>query len=683
MAAISLALVTRVGASSSAPNRRAHHSPPSTAFPLPSPLCGSDQGDFVNQSLDGKYTACFRVPNGESSAVVVSLQANVYDASDEVSPPMTTTTTEPPSHAHVSITLSRSSVKPGGMAVVSGRLSAPPSQKPAFATLCWDGCGGMQENGVAVTWKTSTSFQMKFKAPETAWLEVTRHRVSIHPLTSGEYELGVQCLSSLFGCAERSAEAEASIHLDAPRAVRCESRERCATMTLSATSATIGEEVLVKGWAPVQSIFATPESFSLWVSPATPAEKFPAFSYTPLANVAAFKIVLTPREVRVAPGITWADLGRVSVISSSLSGPSTISPESGSSLIAWCQPSSIVVTGGASDVEVATSGVRKALEGSLLHVVGPASVAPQCSEVQLDPRFHRTVYAGFEAGQGNSIPPVYLAPLYTANDGATWHTVPIPRGMTIEDFGGFTSDGDRIEALFSSPNSYSNREAPFGTVNGLEITEATANGGATWVQSSLGCPASGPCVSFGSFEWGGCNMSYDFQSVLLGPSDAHRASGVKWMNSDWVTTVNSCYSQQLVVSSDRELFFVDPSSQYPLLRSTDGGLTWAYVALPVNTSPADHLVALSPFDSLVLASDGAMFNSVVDNTDSTATLFRLNPMASSWCAVPHVFATAPASSFSLSALHVRGSDLIWSQTIAKGGAAITSTHVRSLSSLNC
>ena len=82
--------------------------------------------------------------------------------------------------------------------------------------------------------------------------------------------------------------------------------------------------------------------------------------------------------------------------------------------------------------------------------------------MQLDPNFPNSVYAGFSAGEGASIPPLYLAPVYTTNAGATWHTVPLPNRFSLEDFGGFATGGNGVAALFSRDN-FSNGDFPQGT----------------------------------------------------------------------------------------------------------------------------------------------------------------------------------------------------------------------------
>jgi hypothetical protein len=291
--------------------------------------------------------------------------------------------------------------------------------------------------------------------------------------------------------------------------------------------------------------------------------------------------------------------------------------------------------------------------------------------VQLDPTYPNTVYAGFEGEEGNSIPPVYLAPMYTTNHGTSWHVIPIPAGETIEDFGGFTVEGASVEALFMGQEDYSN--SPEGTVHGQVVAEVTSNGGQTWSPTTLGCPSDGPCMSFGPYIWGNCNMSNDTQGVLLGSPGATASSGVTWTDSSWVTSVNSCFSQQLVVSSSRDLFLLDPASEYPLLRSTDGGETWSNWSLPpiaaVNYGPDSPPIT----NSLVLAPDGSLFASISTNATPTQELYRLYPGATSWCEVPDALRAVTAGN--MGPLHVDATDLLWTQLSLAGTNAVPFTRL--------
>jgi hypothetical protein len=262
--------------------------------------------------------------------------------------------------------------------------------------------------------------------------------------------------------------------------------------------------------------------------------------------------------------------------------------------------------------------------------------------------------------------------MYTMNLGASWHTVPIPAGETIEDFSGFTVDANRVEALFVSEQNYG---SPVGTDHGLVTTEVTSNGGLTWSPSTLGCPANGPCMTFGPYDWGYCNMSNDTQGLLLGTPGSVATSDIRWTSSTWVSSVNSCFSQQLVVSSSHDLFLLDPSSEYPLLRSTNGGETWTNWSLP-SIPGANYGPDSDPqTNSFALVPGGSLFASITTLNEEHQELFRLYPGAHAWCQVPGAFGSAAPDT--MEPLHVDATDLLWSQS------GIAGIHAIPFSQLSC
>jgi hypothetical protein len=638
---------------------RSRPTPIATSMLSPNSLCAPDEGDNVHQLLSGDFTGCFRVPDIRSGSIVVALQAYVEGVPTSPTTALTTTTKPAPA---VSISLSpgRKTVTPGDRVVLTGHLNKVISPRDTFANLCWGGCGGLVEQGVQVRWLSPRIFQMTLLVPQTAWLDARDGGVSVHALTSGSYEVGVQCLTSISGCALRPAEAKTLIKLRAPNPRRCVRGRQCETMTVGPSSAHVGDEVMVSGWAPVQDLVGPGFGYSISVTPGSARTTYPRLAYSASKLAGSFNVVLTPTRVRIGPSPPWAKLGRISYLTSTYSGPSPVDAVPNSSRVAWCEPSGIVITGDSTQETISTAGVASALRGSTLHFFpASTSAAPACTTVQLDPNFLDTVYAGFGAGEGASIPPIYLAPMYTTDAGATWHTVPLPREFALEDFGGFAIDGQEVAALFSRDN-FSNGEFPQSTRDGYATAEVTTNGGASWHTSTLGCPAIGPCVTFGQYEWGNCNMTEDLQPLLVGPTGTSAASGVKWRYSTWVTTVNSCSTQQLAAVSSKELFLVDPSSEYPLLRSTDAGLNWTNWELP--PIPAENYGPDSAplTNSMVLAPDGSMFASISTPAGDRQELYRLYPAATSWCRVPDVF--GENSPDLISSLRVDATDLLWNQS---------------------
>jgi hypothetical protein len=672
-------VLTGCGMAHNGSSTGSHHRAIATQSEPPSSVCGSN-GDYVNQSLNGDFTACFRVPALTSSSLVVALQAYVDGPLKSDHSPTTTLTTIPV--GHLSLTLSANTATPGESITVTGHYSSrPPTTRPFNANLCWDGCqGGLQEEGAPLHWTSRTTFQARLKVPDTAWLVHGENTVSVHQLRSGSYAVGIECIQVESGCALGRAAAQTTIELNAPAPRKCGSGQRCEWMHLSTTKAQVGDIVKLKGWAPLQLLLGQPFSYSLSITTASPTQKYYPLSFSRLSKTGGFNVVLTPRALRVVPGETWANLGRAPYLSSTFAGPSSVEPEPGSPLIAWCLASGVEITGGSATVTAPTVGVAAALRDTNLRSF--SSKPPQCETVVLDPTHRGTIYAGFDTDSGGSAPPIYLAALYTTDGGATWRTVPPPPGTTLEDFGGFTTEGHRVLALFAGLKSYNSRNYPEGTVHGLVSVEATSDGGVHWTPSTLGCPSAGPCATLGTYSWGNCNMNPGPQSLLLGPAGASAPSGVRWTSSNWVTSVDSCRSPQLVVNSSHDLMVVDPSSQYSVVRSTNSGSTWTYVALP-RIPGTNYAPDSTPYaNSLLLAPNGSLYAALTTSSSPHQELFRLEPHATSWCLVPRVFETvSPSTNFSR--LRVSRSDLLWSQTGYAGAKSTSSVHAVPFSTLHC
>ena len=637
----------------------------------------------MKQSFNGDFTGCIRVPALNSSSLIVALQAYLNGPSEPVG--ATTTTTPPQNLGKLTLKLSTGNAKPGETVTITGRYAKqPPSPRQSFVNICWDGClTGLQEGGSQLHWTSHKSFRTTFQVPKTAWLVSNHGVVSVHPLSSGDYQVGVQCIGAISGCAYSHADAQATIALKAPNPTRCVNGEPCETMQLSSNRAKVGGVVTIKGWAPLQNIIGQPFGWQYSITSGSLKAKYPALTYNVNQKGGGYNVVLTPRALHVTPSPTWASLGHISYISSTFAGPSSVQPAANSNLIAWCQTSGLKVTGGPSPVDIPTTDVAAALHGTSLALFDNSSTDPACSTVLLDPAYHDTIYAGFNTAQDHSAPPIYIAGLYTTNYGATWRTVPVPAGDTVEDFSGFTTEGGRVAALFANPNSYNSARSAPGTNHGLVSTEVTSNGGQTWSTSTLGCPSTGPCATFGPYQWGNCAMNGSPQPLLQGPTGSTATSGVRFGDTSWSSTVNSCFSQQLVVSTRTKLLLLDSSSQYPLQESTTSGRTWFYVAVP-RIAAADYNGQYTPLgNTLALAPDGSLFAVVSPASTQTEDLFRLYPGASKWCEVPKVF-PGNFTSVSIGPLRVTNTDLVWSElAYPNNGAETSSMHDVSLASLSC
>jgi len=649
----------------------------------PSSVCGGN-GDYVQQSLNGDFEDCLRVPALYSSSEVVALQS--YVLGTKVTNP-TTTLAPSRSQGQISLSLSTRSTSPGKVVTIAGRfLRGAPSvqQRETHVNVCWDGCQtGLQEEGVAVRWTSATTFSTKLVVPETAWLTTRNDVVSVHPLLSGHYEVGVECLDSISGCALGPAQAQIPIDLIAPKPSRCVPGKQCETMSLSPSIAHVGQEIIIKGWAPLQAIIGQPFSFSVSVTAGNSTTHFPPLSYSRNLKGGGFDVVLTPRVLHVAASPTWASLGRVPYLSSTFSGPSTIQVNGDSNLTAWCLSSGIDITGVPASVKIPTNTVASALRGTGLSLFPSNVTGPACSSVQLDPTHHESIYAGFDTAQNNTAPPVYVAGLYTTNGGTSWRTVPTPAHMSLEDFAGFSAQGNRVDALFAVNSDYSSRLYPPGTNHGLVNVEETSDGGATWSTSTLGCPQTGPCTTLGPVQWGNCAMNGESQPVLTAPSSGHASSDVRWATTFWSSTVNSCFSQQLVATSSNDLLLVDPSSQYQLVRSTDSGRTWSYVALPLLIAAQYGPDSIPMSNALLMAPNGFLYAVVTAPSGTEQTLYALETSAQKWCQVPNVFGVEVTSG-TVGEVRVDQSDLLWIQTVySSSGASISHLHVVPLAKLHC
>jgi len=660
-------------------------STPTTAWTAAN--CVQDAGDFeqtsggeieLRQALDGDLTGCFRVPSLRTSKLVVGLQAYA-NRTVPSSTQVVTNVSSSPSDGDFTLSASTYNVTPGETLTLFGHYAGRrPSQINGSPYLCWDGCqSGLREQETTLKWVSRSTFRIAFRVPDAAWFQESGKKEFIHPLTSGNYSVGIQCITVSSGCALFPADAQVMVHLAAPQSARCRTATHCAYLSFSSNAAQAGDVISVRGWAPLADIIGQPFGLSLTVAKAKRDQTYAPFTAT--ADVPdEFNLVLARHPFTVRPDASWSVLAPLHPILSTWSGVSTVGPLRGSPRIAWCRSTYIAVTGGTSVERIATSDVPLALRDTNLKTVGPRDSHPPCASVTLDPHRLSTIYAGFYVAINGEAPPVNLVGMYTLDSGATWHAVPAPPGLNVDDFEGFTSDAQGIVAMFAQPYSDNDEFDARITIR----SEVTNDGGLHWSPSTLGCPAVGPCVTFGTYLPGNCAMNQSAQPLLIGTPAA--ALDVKWTSTSWVTMVNTCFSQQLVATSPQDVLLLDPSSPYSLLRSTNGGTTWANIDLPAIAGSTLGSDNPSDFNSLLLAADGSIFASLTNTAGTKQDLYRLPPRATSWCVVPKAFGTF-ASEGVATALQSSGDDVTWMQSVYSnnGSDARTTLHVRPVASLNC
>jgi hypothetical protein len=328
--------------------------------------------------------------------------------------------------------------------------------------------------------------------------------------------------------------------------------------------------------------------------------------------------------------ISWASLGALfpSAEQSSQYG-SPVDASTTSSTYAWCGSNGIdVARMGGSVTHVSDSGVEAMLAARALNINDTSRVA--CGIVLADPLDPDTVYAGFEAAEKHSMPPVATVAMYTSDDGTTWHFIPPPAKMTYLDFGGFALRDNVVQAIFTNQVLLARRSSRWS------IDAVTAGSGETWDAGSLTCPTDGPCVTFGpELPQGACGMS-SWQQALLVAVPGTLAGDPLWEGTSWAAGIPECDPALLFTDQHGDEYLLDFAMHDPLARSVDGGYDWQPVELPerdghkVGGSPiaGDDVTAITPSGDLlvVIGPAGA----------TTERLLLLAPGASQWCSVPGV-----------------------------------------------
>lgn len=622
------------------------------------------QSGDVRQSFNGSIKGCFRVPDDRSPTLHVAWQSFVQLNASAPGP----TTTNPVSNSadgHFKLTISMSRVHPGERVKVIGRyITGHRPSNSENGILCWDGCeGGLQEQGQALRWVSSTEFETTLLVPSAPWFVAHDGRASVHPLSSGTYPVGIECVTVVSGCALGPADAQVDVHLVAPKATWCSAALPCGSLQVNRVHTSVGDVVEVRGKAPLATIIAKP--FGYWLAYSSTSLGSGAVSFHTHVTSETTATV-APRTLSVSTGATWA-LQRLSpVIASSWSSSSSLTPSSSGTEFATCSPGAIVITNGRRTIRVPTARADELMVAHHLNVKGSPGPAA-CVSALVDPESPSHVFASFTSARQGTIPPSYLAGLYTTNGGVAWHLVPAPAGHTSYDFGAFVQVGADVEATFVD-NNYD--EAGGYSSRGTITTESTSDGGATWAPSTLGCPSRGPCVVFGPSIPSNCAMSAQAEPVFYGAGES--TDGTVFSQSRWITDVNACFSQELAATRSGTELLLDPSSPYPLVASRDGGRTWYNVQLPRLASLGTDA---STAESLIIDGAGALL-ATTSNAQGATSLYLLAPGATAWC---HALTIAGGRATYVSPLRTTGDDVYWGE----GSSAHISLHVVPSASLDC
>ncbi len=615
-----------------------------------------DPSGLVVQAMNGRVSACVRLGNVASGRHTIALQQpGTFAPSRVTSRPGRPAPT--PSEPVVRLTLSPGSGGPGTVVTVTGRLRRPLRRDDLHPNACWDGCqNGLPYGDVALHWVSARTFRARIVVPAAPWVENAPGRVVT--LRTGTYPVGIDCLRMDKGC-EAVTEGEASFHLRVARPVAwCRTPASCARLRVTPARAAPGQLVRVTGVAPLVegNMGATGSGYDTVLQRGRPrsAIRFAAESLT--VGRGAIEVTAPPAYRAVAPLAQVRD--GLTQIAADPADPGTV---------AWCSDATISVSGPAGATIIPTTSARPVVQSLGFSLrdepqLPCAAVAPITtstgSPAGLAVAFSVTVAAG--------APPFYLAALVTHDDGATWTAIPVPRGSATAGFGGFRYVGATLQAVFAR----SVKQASSSAYPDFDATRALAEvvgaDGQTWAATSLGCPAAGPCVTFGPYLTGNCAMN-GTQQVLLRSRDAGRT----WTPLDFPDPVQACGEAELVATSATSELLVDSTSTYPVLRTSDGGATWHDVAPPRRGGQGDLTVL--PDGSLVMA--GGLGYS------GPWKLLRRGRRA--WCALAVPSGALRRHAYQLGAPAVIGGALWWLTGSLTSATAAPTLHELSLSALSC
>ncbi len=340
--------------------------------------------------------------------------------------------------------------------------------------------------------------------------------------------------------------------------------------------------------------------------------------------------------------VPWASL---SVVRPTLVQPSgwgsPLAAQPGNTTVGWCTPTGVVISsrGGrftrAGDGAVTTMLARAHL--ALGHLAGSPAAVAVCEDVALDPRHPSTIYAGFQASKGGTIPPSYGVALVTTNMGRSWRFVPPPTGYTLTDFAGFVERPTGVAMLYEA--NYFFPPGPGQSVAFVATTSAT--GGRTWTDVNLSCPSGAPCVIFGpESPQGACGMSQWRQSVLVGSANEYR--GTTWRAAGAVASVNPCAGEQLVTTSSGGELLIDRTRQSALLYTRDG-THWNTVSLPRLGGARVGSSAYPYGPVMTITSTGALVAVTGSPFQTAEHLAMLKPQSNTWCATNALLPVATRS----------------------------------------
>lgn len=614
------------------------------------------------QSDDGKLDVCAQVPDVPGGTYHLADVAYLSELVGKTTPTTIANGSTGASPA-VSLAVLPSSVVPGQTVTVTGTLRRAYKVKQGSVAFCWGGCpGGLRYDGVAVTWRSATTFTAHITIPDAPWAQTGPDEV-VSPLR-GAYELGVQCVELIARCGLGPAEGEVAVHLRASARYTCRTVPRCAELHVSPAGAAPGDVVRVSGYAPLVNMFAPGEPVlglidgerggpaSGGVTFAAQAQRFGGFTTQVRAGNAVLRVEAAP---------TWASLGHLAPLSQVQAGepPLSANPAAPSS-VAWCSGGFVDMEGPAGTTKVPTAGATALLLATKQFAGSDRDEFEDCSTVAVD---GPAVFVGYAYSPQLYAPAVDTVALYSTDEGATWSFVPVPAGSSLSSFGGFRyGAGGAVDALFTTTNEGT------GTTVAVPAVEQYTGGPSPWSEVPYSCPTLGPCITWDAGGAPDCGMNLSFAQVL-----ASTDGGRQWaLPPRFLGQVETCWSASVVALSPTEALVVgvdggayNYAGVYPMVMTKDSGRTWQLVSLP----PLPGQLPGQDQQSLLELPNGAIV------ATSQAPWQLLAPEATRWCPV----ATMPAHVADAHGFTVTSGALWWLASSSPGDLAY---HVAA-TSLTC
>lgn len=636
-------------------------------------------------------------------------------------PPMPAAAASTSATQSVGATLSLSPVSgpPGTVVTLHGDVPGLLKAPPAFegVTVCLGLCQtGYTEQSLPLHFLGNGRFTVRFTLPKVPML-TARGPV---PLVNGAYRLGFTCIGpNMEGCDGRTV-ASATFTVTHSTVPVCSPRHPCAGLTLTPKAAAPGQMVSVSGFAPLAPMLGSgqPWGYELALEAAgkgavvaqmgqvrqSPSGRIAGTFRMPEAlpglgtvrpgvdrvvlqyqmNTAAAtvphlpagvsitrrgKVVgrgkgretfgyelinLSPTALTVSALPTWAALGTLDPKRTQWSQPLPLSIRTPSGREqAYCVPGGIRLTqnGGKTFARVDTEGAAVASVGQPFpignDVGGSVKATPgaTCSAVLWDPNDPHTFYAVFGAmnRKYDSIPPVYSVLYETRNGGRTWAPVPVPSGYSQGDFGGIQvvheGRAQAVQVVFGKASD------AVGLAPAHTTAEISTDGGASWKETHLTCPAVGPCLRFGAMPGMAPGMGTGDLQPLVRSTDG----GVTWQTLAWPT--GNVEAQGMLPTGQSELAwlggekiaYLDPASQYQLRLTQNGGASWTAIALPMlpGTGPTVQATGIAPYQVLMLLPNGDLLSALNPpngGLQQDAKWFVLRPGADHWVSDPAISA---------------------------------------------